>query len=992
MQTPGAPEKAYVLVEYEFEYTAKDGRFISIKPNERYLLLKKTNDHWWHVRKDGQSKPFYIPAKYVKELPAGIQPSNGLLPHTEQTQQQPIDSFQDATDVGAHQYSYKFISLTPDTPCNPYNPKSNLTQPHLSLCESGSNLSIPDICVTDVLPKGSKEDLLPEIGEERLSSAGYFAPLRTPLRTFGSFHRLPVRNTMYGPEFTTPISIRYSQSLDDLARLSPERPIGGRRTEVLAGSRVYSRSLTRSDSENIYETIVDLPGQKNVVDLPAQEKVNVQEPPRNEEIPARCPILHQPEVASHTPGTGNDSEGSDSHLQVSQEKDSFPVYVNIAELRQEAAKSGSSSRLHSTSSTLDEWETHTDQESGKLFYYNSITGETTWDSPFYHPEDTVNSPSPLTCASSPIDTEWERYFDEPTGRFFFYNCSTGETSWQPPDQDLSPHDMKPGNFPFNTMEKRPPTPETDYPEYPPFYDAFPEEDYSPRDPHHNFIFPYIQPEFSPTNDDGFISPPGWSCKTTKDGQRTFTHVHTHEMRPPPRPPQKPSIESDSEGITFSSWSGHMPPFIIPRNDEDLEEPTRRNAFDFTAEHGEAMLLESLQHRPKNLEKAGILKKSKIAENGKRLRKKNWSPSWTVLEGSILTFYKEAKNLSTSSLKQSSSFSVPEYTVELQGASICWAAKEKSSKKNVLELKTRDGSEYLIQHDSESITEDWYKVILDSIQTLPTVPMAEHNNHPPEHSPNERLEGNNKEKEDKKTQGTVTKNNDLTMDSTDSSRVRNKLKRLLQRRPTLQSLRDKGIIKDQVFGCHLHELCEREKTAVPRFVKECIKTVESRGLDIDGLYRISGNLATIQKLRFKVDHEENLNLDDGRWEDVHVITGALKLFFRELPEPLFPFSHFDRFISAIKITDPKTQINYMKELVQSLPTPNHETMKALFQHLCRIIDRREENRMSVKSVAIVFGPTLLKKESEMGNIAMHMVFQNQIVEQLLSNCNYIFADS
>lgn len=45
-------------------------------------------------------------------------------------------------------------------------------------------------------------------------------------------------------------------------------------------------------------------------------------------------------------------------------------------------------------------------------------------------------------------------------------------------------------------------------------------------------------------------------------------------------------------------------------------------------------------------------------------------------------------------------------------------------------------------------------------------------------------------------------------------------------------------------------------------------------------------------------DERLDLDDGRWEDVHVITGALKLFFRELPEPLFPFSHFRQFIAAI----------------------------------------------------------------------------------------------
>lgn len=45
-------------------------------------------------------------------------------------------------------------------------------------------------------------------------------------------------------------------------------------------------------------------------------------------------------------------------------------------------------------------------------------------------------------------------------------------------------------------------------------------------------------------------------------------------------------------------------------------------------------------------------------------------------------------------------------------------------------------------------------------------------------------------------------------------------------------------------------------------------------------------------------DERLDLEEGRWDDVHVITGALKLFFRELPEPLFPFSHFDKFIAAI----------------------------------------------------------------------------------------------
>lgn len=31
--------------------------------------------------------------------------------------------------------------------------------------------------------------------------------------------------------------------------------------------------------------------------------------------------------------------------------------------------------------------------------------------------------------------------------------------------------------------------------------------------------------------------------------------------------------------------------------------------------------------------------------------------------------------------------------------------------------------------------------------------------------------------------------------------------------------------DQIFASHLHTLCERENSTVPRFVKQCIEAVE-----------------------------------------------------------------------------------------------------------------------------------------------------------------------
>lgn len=62
------PGQFYIQVEYDYEYEAKDKKIV-IKQGEKYILVKKTNDDWWQVKRDENSKPFYVPAQYVKEIP-----------------------------------------------------------------------------------------------------------------------------------------------------------------------------------------------------------------------------------------------------------------------------------------------------------------------------------------------------------------------------------------------------------------------------------------------------------------------------------------------------------------------------------------------------------------------------------------------------------------------------------------------------------------------------------------------------------------------------------------------------------------------------------------------------------------------------------------------------------------------------------------------------------------------------------------------------------
>ncbi|XP_072524480.1 rho GTPase-activating protein 12a isoform X3 [Salminus brasiliensis] len=388
------------------------------------------------------------------------------------------------------------------------------------------------------------------------------------------------------------------------------------------------------------------------------------------------------------------------------------------------------------------------------------------------------------------------------------------------------------------------------------------------------------------------------------------------------------------------------------------------------------------HSP-SAEKCGPLNVTKITEHGKKVRK-NWTSSLTVLQGSSLIF---AKNQGTATSWFGSHQSKPEFSVDLKGASVERASKDKSSKKHVLEVKTRQGTELLIQSDSETTINEWFKALMEAINTHAWESDEAIEEDMPE-SPG--AEKHDKEKEHRDSKKLRAMKNSTSMDSTEQKKTKTKLKKFLIRRPTLQAVRDKGYIKDQVFGCNLISLCQRENTTVPQFVKMCIDHVENNGLNLDGLYRVSGNLAVIQKLRFAVNHDEKINLEDSKWEDIHVTTGALKMFFRELPEPLFTYALFNDFVSAIKNPDYKQKVQAVKDKVKQLPRPNHDTMQALFKHLRKVIDHSEKNRMTTQSVAIVFGPTLLRPEIETLNMAVHMVYQNQIVELILLEYETMFS--
>lgn len=105
------------------------------------------------------------------------------------------------------------------------------------------------------------------------------------------------------------------------------------------------------------------------------------------------------------------------------------------------------------------------------------------------------------------------------------------------------------------------------------------------------------------------------------------------------------------------------------------------------------------------------------------------------------------------------------------------------------------------------------------------------------------------------------------------------------------------VEEDFFASNL-ETVEKdlEHKQVPRIVVECIAALEANtNLKTPGIYRVSGNKTVIEAFKKKSNDKKSSKKDSKyaslKDQDVHSVTGILKMFFRELTPPLMPANIF-----------------------------------------------------------------------------------------------------
>ncbi|KAG5286342.1 hypothetical protein AALO_G00013780 [Alosa alosa] len=224
---------------------------------------------------------------------------------------------------------------------------------------------------------------------------------------------------------------------------------------------------------------------------------------------------------------------------------------------------------------------------------------------------------------------------------------------------------------------------------------------------------------------------------------------------------------------------------------------------------------------------------------------------------------------------------------------------------------------------------------------------------------------------------------------------------------------------QLFGRDFSSVLQGSSDSIPFIIKKCILEIEKRALKMKGIYRVNGVKTRVEKLCQAF--ENGKDLVELSQASPHDISNVLKLYLRQLPEPIMPFRMYNSLMGLAKeslqqaegseggdagktseLVDsgPDTEpavvalVEKLQALLQELPPANITTLRYITRHLQRVSELEQDNKMSPSNLGIVFGPTLMRPKPTGATVSLSSLVdyphQARIVEALIVFHKQIFS--
>ncbi|KAG1828658.1 hypothetical protein EV424DRAFT_1591631 [Suillus variegatus] len=207
----------------------------------------------------------------------------------------------------------------------------------------------------------------------------------------------------------------------------------------------------------------------------------------------------------------------------------------------------------------------------------------------------------------------------------------------------------------------------------------------------------------------------------------------------------------------------------------------------------------------------------------------------------------------------------------------------------------------------------------------------------------------------------------------------------------------GECNDLIFGFSLVDYATAQGLGeydIPKIVRICVEEVDQRGLDAEGIYRVSGRHAIVQDLQHKIERNEASFKFNALTDDVYAVSSLLKLYLRELPEPLFRFPLQDRIEhTGDRAEHQSNHFALLRSKIRRLPAIHRATLRALVEHLTRVASNTDKNKMDAKNLAIVFGAVIFGEDEipKGGDLLSVQSWKDTLMEDMINNARDIFED-
>ncbi|XP_037334894.1 SLIT-ROBO Rho GTPase-activating protein 3 isoform X2 [Pungitius pungitius] len=145
--------------------------------------------------------------------------------------------------------------------------------------------------------------------------------------------------------------------------------------------------------------------------------------------------------------------------------------------------------------------------------------------------------------------------------------------------------------------------------------------------------------------------------------------------------------------------------------------------------------------------------------------------------------------------------------------------------------------------------------------------------------------------------------------------------------------------------------------IPVVVESCIRFINLHGLHHEGIFRVPGSQREVNHIRDAFERGED-PLSDSEC-DLDSVAGVLKLYFRGLEPPLFPYDSYSKLLECVQIEEVAEKDAQIKAIISTFPRPLLIVMRYLFAFLNHVTQYSDENMMQPYNLAVCFGPSLLR---------------------------------